>query len=113
MERLNRYYRRSRISEKKFRQILRYFAMDLTTGKTSELTYVTRKSVNSIFQKIRLRLVEECARHAPIRQGEIEIDESYFGRKRIRGKRGRGAGGKTIRLRHFQAERMGLYRDRS
>lgn len=27
--------------------------------------------------------------------GEIELDESYFGAKRIRGKRGRGAAGKT------------------
>ena len=96
MEQLNAYYRRSRISEKKFRQILRYFAMDLTAGKTAELTYVTRKSVNLIFQKIRLRLVEECARHAPIEAGEIEVDESYFGRRRVRGKRGRGASGKTI-----------------
>ena len=52
--------------------------MDLTAGKTSELTYVMRKSVNSIFQKIRLRLVEECARHAPIQTGVIEIDESYL-----------------------------------
>jgi transposase-like protein len=28
--------------------------------------------------------------------GQIEVDESYFGPKRIRGKRGRGAGSKTI-----------------
>ena len=28
--------------------------------------------------------------------GVVELDESYFGAKRIRGKRGRGAGGKTI-----------------
>lgn len=28
--------------------------------------------------------------------GEIELDESYFGAKRVRGKRGRGAYGKTI-----------------
>jgi transposase-like protein len=27
--------------------------------------------------------------------GEIEVDESYFGAKRVRGKRGRGTGGKT------------------
>ena len=27
--------------------------------------------------------------------GEIELDESYFGAKRVRGKRGRGASGKT------------------
>jgi len=29
-------------------------------------------------------------------RGKVEIDESYFGPKRIRGKRGCGAGGKTI-----------------
>ena len=28
--------------------------------------------------------------------GEVEIDESYFGPRRVRGKPGRGAGGKTI-----------------
>jgi transposase-like protein len=27
--------------------------------------------------------------------GEIEVDESYFGARRVRGKRGRGAAGKT------------------
>jgi transposase len=27
--------------------------------------------------------------------GEFELDESYFGAKRVRGKRGRGAAGKT------------------
>jgi len=26
----------------------------------------------------------------------IEVDESYFGARRVRGKKGRGAGGKTI-----------------
>jgi transposase-like protein len=96
MEQQNRYYRRSRISEKKFRQLLRYFAMDLTASKTAELTNLNRKTVNSLFQKIRFRLVAECARHAPIQTGEIEVDESYFGAKRVRGKRGRGASGKTI-----------------
>ena len=28
--------------------------------------------------------------------GQIEVDESYFGAKRVKGKRGRGARGKTI-----------------
>jgi len=27
--------------------------------------------------------------------GEVEIDESYFGPRRVRRRRGRGAGGKT------------------
>lgn len=96
MQQVNRYYRRSRIAEKKFRQIVRYFAMDLTAAKTSELTGITRKSVNVIFQKIRIRLLAECERHAPFQTGVVELDESYFGRRRIPGKRGRGASGKTI-----------------
>ncbi|HEV7645974.1 MAG TPA: IS1595 family transposase [Pyrinomonadaceae bacterium] len=96
MEQHNRYYRRSRISEKKFRQLLRYFALDLTASKAAELTGLTRKTVNTIFQKIRVRVVAECALYAPIRSGEIEVDESYFGPKRVKGKRGRGASGKTI-----------------
>jgi hypothetical protein len=29
-------------------------------------------------------------------RGEVEVDESYFGPRQVRGKRGRGAGGKTI-----------------
>lgn len=28
--------------------------------------------------------------------GQIEVDKSYFGAKRVKGKRGRGARGKTI-----------------
>ena len=40
-------------------------------------------------------MFEFCTTQSPFR-GEIEADESYFGAKRIRGKRGRGAGGKTI-----------------
>lgn len=96
MEQQNRYYRRSRISEKKFRRLLRYFALDLTASKTAQLTGLTRKTVNTIFQKIRLRITLECAHHAPIPEGEVEVDESYFGAKRVKGKRGRGAGGKTI-----------------
>ena len=36
--------------------------------------------------------------------GEIEIDESYFGVKRVRGKRGRGANGKVpVFGRHYAA----------
>ena len=96
MERPNPFYRRSRISAKKFRQLLRLFALDLTATNVAQLTGLTRKTVTTIFLKIRARLVEECARDSPLSTGEVEVDESYFGARRVRGKRGRGAGGKTI-----------------
>ena len=95
MKRLNRYYRRSRIAEKKFREIIKYFALDLTANRTAELTGLTHKTVNQIYLKIRQRLAEESQRQSPF-SGEVEVDESYFGAKRVKGKRGRGAGGKTI-----------------
>jgi len=95
MKQLNRYYRRSRISEKKFREIIKYFALDLTANRTAVLTGLTHKTVNQIYLKIRVRLAQDCQRQSPF-SGEVEVDESYFGAKRVKGKRGRGAGGKTI-----------------
>lgn len=95
MERLNRYYRCSKISERKTRQIIRYFVLDLTASKTAEIVGMTRKSVNQVYLKIRRRIAEECERASPL-AGVVEVDESYFGARRVRGKRGRGAGGKTI-----------------
>ena len=94
MERRNRYYARSRISERKFRQLLRYFAMDFSATDVAELTGIRGKAVTVIFLKIRQRIAEECERASPF-SGEVEVDESYFGARRVRGKRGRGASGKT------------------
>ncbi len=46
MEHLNRYYRWAKISERKTRQIIKYFALDLTSNKTAQLTDLTHQSVN-------------------------------------------------------------------
>jgi transposase len=91
----NRYYRRSRTSEKKFRQLLRCFAMDFTATDTATLTGISVRSVNSIYLKLRSQIATVCEQQSPL-QGAIEIDESYFGPRRVRGKRCRGAYGKTI-----------------
>ena len=96
MEQLNRYYRCSKISERKMRQVVRFFAHDLTASKTAQLSALTRKSVTTIYLKIRARISEECERASPFSNCEVEVDESYFGAHRVRGKRGRGASGKTI-----------------
>ena len=96
MKQLNRYYRCAKISERKTRQIIKYFALDLTANKTAQLTAVTHQSVNRIYLKIRNRVAEEAERASPFSACEIEVDESYFGARRVRGKRGRGAGNKTI-----------------
>ena len=69
--------------------------MDFTATDTAEMTGVSVRSVNNIYLKLRARLAESCELASPL-QGAVEVDESYFGARRVRGKRGRGAYGKTI-----------------
>src|SRR2546423_15406886 len=77
MEQLNRYYRCSKISERKTRQVIRYFAHDLTASKTAELTGLTRRSVTVLFVKIRQRISEECERASPF-AGEVALINFNF-----------------------------------
>ena len=90
----NKYIYRSRISQKKFREILKYFAEDIEATKIANLTGISRISINKILKSIRVLISQECENISKF-SGEIEIDESYFGAKRVRGKRGRGAANKT------------------
>ena len=92
----NKYFVRSRISEAKFREIIKLFATDLTALQISTLTKIHRNSINTILQKLRQRISEFCEKESVFEKGEIEMDESYFGARRVRGLRGRGARGKTI-----------------
>ena len=92
---VNRYLRFAKISEARFRTLLRCFALDLTATQTAQMTGLSVRRTNDLFQRLRQRLSVECAKDSPFR-GELEADESYFGPRRVRGRRGRGAGGKTI-----------------
>ena len=91
----NRCFKRSKLNEAKFRQIVRHFALDLTATECAALSSISVRSINSIYLRIRARMSAWCAQRSPF-SGELEADESYFGPKRVRGKRGRGAGGKTV-----------------
>lgn len=72
-----------------------HFAIDIEATKIAQLTGLNRNTVNRLAQLIRRRIAEDCERQSPL-GGEVEVDESYFGPRRVRGKRGRGAAGKTI-----------------
>ncbi|MFQ5786555.1 MAG: IS1595 family transposase [Thermodesulfobacteriota bacterium] len=90
----NRYYKGAHVSERKFKELLKCFSLDITATKAAELTGISRPSVNKIYRKLRERIKEICEQEFPLK-GEIEVDESYFGAKRKKGKRGRGSYGKT------------------
>ena len=95
MARENRYFIRSRISEAKFRRIIRLFALDLEATKIAVLSGISRNSINKILKAVRKIIAQECEKEAPFK-GSVEVDESYFGARRQRGLRGRGAKGKVI-----------------
>ena len=87
----NKYINRAHISEKKFREVLRFFAADFSVSQISDLTHLSRVSVNSLIQKFRQRIFSLTCEENPLLLGDIEVDESYFGARRVKGRRGRGA----------------------
>ena len=89
----NKYFNRSHISEKKFRQILKLFCKDYTAFAVSDSTGISRITINKLYALFRKRILS-LINNDPL-NNEVEIDESYFGARRVRGKRGRGAKGKT------------------
>jgi len=101
MARLNRYFRCSKLSEARFRRLVKCFALDLTATQTASMTGLSVRSVNTVFLRIRSKIAAECERQSPL-EGVLEADESYFGPQRVRGRCGRGAGGKTIVFGLFQ-----------
>lgn len=88
-----RLLKHAKISKSKFRLIVRYFCDDLTALETSRLVEVNRHTAERFFSLFRRKIFEESLKEDKL-SGEIEIDESYFGPTRVRGKKGRGAGGK-------------------
>ena len=63
--------------------------MDFTATDTAELTNISVRSINSIFIKIRQKIAQACEEVSPF-NGIVELDESYFGVRCIRGKYWRG-----------------------
>ena len=99
----NKYIHRSKITEAKFRQLVKLFAMDLTATQTAELTHLNRNTVNRLYRAMRERISEFCRQASPV-TGEFVIDQSCFCSDRVKGKRGRAASGKTIVFGLFMIE---------
>ena len=58
----NRYFHRARLSERKFRDVVRCFSTDVNASDTARLTGISVRSVNSIYLKIRRRMAADSER---------------------------------------------------
>ena len=87
--------RKSRISWYKQERLIEHFVSGSTARCAAELIGVNKSTAAYYFQRLREILAYQCEQEShEVFDGEIELDESYFGGKR-KGKRGRGAAGKV------------------
>jgi transposase len=87
--------KRWRLSKYKVKKILECFCIDIPASKTALLLNYNRHTIERYFNIFREHILEISHQEIIKFSGEIELDESYFGARRVRGKRGRGAAGKT------------------
>jgi len=67
----NKYVKRSKISEAKFRKIIMYFILELDSQKIAALTSLNRNTVNRYLGRVRTRIVDLCEIHARKRQSDL------------------------------------------
>ena len=69
------------------------FCADLGAIQACKITRLNRNTLNRYYSIFREKIAQHCEKVSPLK-GQIELDESYFGAKRVKGRRGRGALGK-------------------
>ena len=83
------------ILDVEFRYLLCLFALYLTASDAARLIGLSVGAVNALCLRLRHRLMASSSVPAEL-GGAVELDESYLVPRRIRGKRGQDASGKTI-----------------
>src|SRR5262245_7525579 len=61
----NKYLKGAHLSERKFKEILRLFAEDLTATQIANISGVSRVTVNSYLKKIRQQIARHCESLTP------------------------------------------------
>jgi transposase len=84
-----------RLSTFKIKKIISTFCADINASKVALLLSINRNTINQYYNEFRLAIYAHQMKKGQKIFGEAEVDESYFGAKRIRGfkgklKRGRG-----------------------
>jgi len=86
---------RAKISQYQIKKIIKCFCLDINASKTAKLLSINRNTINHWYMVFRKAIYVHQMKEFNKIIGEAEVDESYFGAKRVRGfkgklKRGRG-----------------------
>jgi transposase-like protein len=87
--------KKAKLSNYKIKKIINCFSLDLTATQTSKLLKLNRKTINEYYMTFRCAIALNQHDEFEKFVGMVELDEGYFGARRIRGihgklKRGRG-----------------------
>jgi len=85
--------RKSKLSQYKQSRLIELFVAGTTARTAASLVGVNKTTASYYFQRLR-QIIYDNSEHLELLDGEVEVDESYFGGRR-KGKRGRGAAGKV------------------
>ena len=77
-----------RLTTTKINKIILCFVEDITATATAKIVGVNKNTVNRYFNIIRKKIFQESIKETRKEVGDFELDESYFGAKRVRGERG-------------------------
>lgn len=86
------YERRSRLSVRQQQRLIEHFVAGTTARASAEIIGVQANTAIRFFMRLRKLIAGKLPSYKF--DGEVEVDESYFGGRR-KGKRGRGAKGKV------------------
>ena len=68
----NKYFIRSRISEAKFRGVIKLFSADLTATQIALLSKTNRKTINKIIKEVQKRIASFCEKKAVLKQVKLK-----------------------------------------
>jgi len=79
---MSRLIKKSKLANSQIRKIIRYFALELTSLQCAKELGINRHTTDRIYEIIRASIAYHCETEQDILNGEVELDESYFGGKR-------------------------------
>lgn len=87
---------KSRLSKSDFMLLVKCFSYDVDATKTSKIVGLNRNTVNKYFNEIRLKIYTYYNKDYYLNDTVCEIDESWFGPSRAKGRNGKSHLGKII-----------------
>jgi transposase len=99
----NKYLKNAKISEAKYRSLVRLFSADIPALTSAGLLALNPRTSQGIYMLLRTRIILMAHLESQPLTGEMEIDESYFGARPSAWEKGAWSGWKNSCDRATQA----------